>query len=194
MCASERRSARTREALREAALRLFAEHGYGETTVARIAAEAGVSHMTFFRHFPTKEDVVLQDEYDPMLEDLVRAQPRTRPALRRVRDAVMSAVPQVYAQERDVLLQRSRLLLTTPSLRSRLGESMRGSQTAFERGLSDTGDAESIALEVRVVAAACTSALATAITVWVEDGGAGHLPTLMQQAFDVLQAQGRDDD
>ncbi|WP_017609928.1 TetR family transcriptional regulator [Nocardiopsis xinjiangensis] len=186
----EQKRERTRNALREAAFRLFAEHGYEDTTVARIAAEAGVSHMTFFRYFPSKEDVVLRDDYDPVLEELIRAQPPEKPPLRRVRDAVMSAVPAVYAQERQALLLRSRLLLATPALRSRMGESLNGSQTAFERGLSDPAETDTPPLAARVVASACVAALTTAITAWVEEGGTGDLPALMDQAFDALESLG----
>jgi AcrR family transcriptional regulator len=186
----EQKRERTRNALREAAFRLFAEYGYEDTTVARIAAEAGVSHMTFFRYFPTKEDVVLRDDYDPLLEELIRAQPPEKPALRRVRDAVMSAVPAVYAREREALLLRSRLLLTTPALRSRMGESMDGSRSAFERGLSDPEAAATPPMTARVVASACTAALTTAITVWVEQDGETDLPALMDQAFDALENSG----
>lgn len=190
----EQKRQRTRNALQEAAFRLFAEHGYEDTTVARIASEAGVSHMTFFRYFPAKEDVVLQDDYDPMLEEFVRAQSRGKPPLRRVRDAVMSAVPAVYAQDRQALLLRSRLMLTTPALRSRMGESLSGSQTAFERGLSDPGEADPPSLTARVVASASVAALTAAITVWVEDGGEADLPSLMDQAFDAILAPGAQDD
>src|SRR5450432_3257165 len=60
----ERKKARTRAAIRQHALRLFREQGYAATTVDQIAAAAEVSPSTFFRYFPTKEDVVLQDDFD----------------------------------------------------------------------------------------------------------------------------------
>src|SRR6266699_428029 len=60
----ERKKARTRAAIREHALRLFREQGYSATTVDQIAEAADVSPSMFFRYFPTKEDVVLQDELD----------------------------------------------------------------------------------------------------------------------------------
>jgi AcrR family transcriptional regulator len=51
-----RKKAATKLADQEQALRLFIEKGYDATTVDEIAAAAGVSHMTFFRYFPRKEE------------------------------------------------------------------------------------------------------------------------------------------
>src|SRR5579871_1588889 len=60
----ERKKARTRASIREHALRLIREQGYDATTVDQIAEAAEISPSTFFRYFPTKEDVVLQDDFD----------------------------------------------------------------------------------------------------------------------------------
>jgi len=60
----ERKKAKTRATIREHALRLFRDQGYGATTVEQIAEAAEVSPATFYRYFPTKEDVVLQDDLD----------------------------------------------------------------------------------------------------------------------------------
>ena len=71
----ERKKARTRASLREHALRLFREQGYQATTVEQIAAAAEVSPSTFFRYFPTKEDVVLQDDMDTRMIEAFDRQP-----------------------------------------------------------------------------------------------------------------------
>src|ERR1700759_1640182 len=71
----ERKKARTRASLREHALRLFREQGYQATTVEQIAAAAEVSPSTFFRYFPTKEDLVLQDDMDTRMMAALERQP-----------------------------------------------------------------------------------------------------------------------
>src|SRR5580704_17255668 len=71
----ERKKARTRASLREHALRLFREQGYQATTVEQIAAAAEVSASTFFRYFPTKEDLVLQDDMDTRMVEALERQP-----------------------------------------------------------------------------------------------------------------------
>jgi AcrR family transcriptional regulator len=72
-----RRKLRTRRALQEAALYLFAEQGYDDTTVAQIAARAEIGLRTFFLHFPTKEAVLFNGSREafPDLYRLVVAAP-----------------------------------------------------------------------------------------------------------------------
>ncbi|GAB18444.1 putative TetR family transcriptional regulator [Gordonia effusa NBRC 100432] len=56
-----KRKERTRDAIRQQAMKLFAAQGYSKTTVEQIAEAAGVSHTTFFRYFGSKEQVVIDD-------------------------------------------------------------------------------------------------------------------------------------
>jgi AcrR family transcriptional regulator len=74
----ERKKLRTREAIAEAARRLFVERGFDGVSVAEIAREADVSEATVFNHFPRKEDLVYQ-RLEDFEDELVRAV-RDRPA------------------------------------------------------------------------------------------------------------------
>ncbi|MCC3312383.1 TetR/AcrR family transcriptional regulator [Nocardia africana] len=71
----EKHKIRTRNAIREAAMRLFAEQGYTPTTVEQIAKEADVSHTTFFRYFTSKEQVVISDDLAAEREAAIAALP-----------------------------------------------------------------------------------------------------------------------
>src|SRR2546430_1143928 len=88
----ERKKARTRASIREHALRLFREQGYQHTTVEQIAEAAEVSPSTFFRYFPTKEDVVLQDDMDIRMLEALRRQPPGLAPLAAFRAAVRQVV------------------------------------------------------------------------------------------------------
>jgi AcrR family transcriptional regulator len=179
----ERKRARTRAALQRHALRLFAERGFDATTVEQIAAAAGVSHMTFFRHFPTKEDVVVADEYDPMIETLIRAQPAHLPAIVRIREAMRIGLAEVYASDRVQLLERVRLIAKTPALRARLWDNQAATQQLLARGL-DGGEPS---LAARAVAAGCLAAITTAILDWAEQDDVEPLPDLVDRALAALQ-------
>src|SRR5690242_5897659 len=72
----ERGGPRTRAKISEVATRLFLERGFDEVTVAEVAREAGVSSVTVFKHFPRKEDLLL-DRSDDAVE-LLRAAVRDR--------------------------------------------------------------------------------------------------------------------
>ncbi|MGP4103455.1 TetR/AcrR family transcriptional regulator [Nonomuraea sp. KM90] len=80
----ERRRTETQRMIQSHAMRLFVEHGYDATTVDHVARASGVSTMTVYRHFPTKEDLVLYDQYDPLIAARVAARPADEPVVRRI--------------------------------------------------------------------------------------------------------------
>src|SRR6201991_608367 len=86
----ELRRRSTHEALRQAALKSFARKGFAKVTVTELAAEAGVTERTFFRHFPTKESVLFQD-YETQLEWLAEALAQ-RPPSESLFDAVLASM------------------------------------------------------------------------------------------------------
>jgi AcrR family transcriptional regulator len=99
-------------------MRLFHEQGYADTTVDQIAEAAEVSPSTFFRYFPTKEDVVLADDYDESMIEAFRAQPADLTPIQAIR-ATMHAIfgdlpPEALRRERE----RMQLVKDVPELRA----------------------------------------------------------------------------
>jgi AcrR family transcriptional regulator len=113
----ERKKARTRAAIQSHALRLFREQGYDATTVQQIIDEVEVSESTFFRYFPTKADVVLSDEFDPVIVAAFREQPRNFSVIQ----ALRATFAQVFAEMSDddrAQEDRMLLILSVPELRA----------------------------------------------------------------------------
>jgi AcrR family transcriptional regulator len=115
----ERKKAKTRAAIREHALRLIREQGYDATTVEQIAEAAEVSPSTFFRYFPTKEDVVLQDDMDLLWIDALRAQPSELSPIAAMRAALHEAFANMSAADIAVLRQTMDLV-AIPAVRARM--------------------------------------------------------------------------
>jgi AcrR family transcriptional regulator len=114
----ERKKARTRAAIQSHALRLFRERGYDTTTVQQIIEEVEVSESTFFRYFPTKADVVLSDEFDPVIVAAFRGQPRELSVVQALRAAFARAFAQMSDDDRAVQQDRMLLVLSVPELRA----------------------------------------------------------------------------
>jgi AcrR family transcriptional regulator len=115
----ERKKARTRASIREHALRLFREQGYHATTVEQIAAAAEVSPSTFFRYFPTKEDVVLQDDMDIRLVESLARQPSDRTPIAAVRAALREAWGSFTPAEWEEIREGERLSAAVPEIQAR---------------------------------------------------------------------------
>ena len=121
----ERKKARTRAALRDHGLRLFREQGYHATTIEQIAEAAEVSPSTFFRYFPSKEDIVLIDDLDQVLIDAFEAQPIEKSPLLAVRDAIAAVLAGLTDEDREREQQRHELMLAVPELRATMMDEFR---------------------------------------------------------------------
>ena len=115
----ERKKAMTRAAIREQALRLFREQGYDATTVEQIADAADVSPSTFFRYFPTKEDVVLQDDMELRWSAALQAQPPELSPVAALRAAMLEVFASLPEAEMALLRESMELALTVPAVRAR---------------------------------------------------------------------------
>ena len=114
----ERKKLRTRALIQKEALRLFLEKGFEATTIEEIAEAAEISPSTFFNYFPTKEEVVFQDELDPLILAAFNAQPERTHPIRALRDSMKTVFGQLTAEQDNVMRQRISLMSSTPALRS----------------------------------------------------------------------------
>jgi AcrR family transcriptional regulator len=106
--------------LQTAALELYDERGYDETTVAEIAARAGLTERTYFRHFADKREVLFHggSELGDQLAAAVAAAPPELPALDVVITAVESLAP-FFDERRAHSARRYRIIQATPELQER---------------------------------------------------------------------------
>lgn len=116
----ERKKRKTRDAIQRHALRLFDEQGFHETTVEEIAEAAEISPSTFYRYFPTKEDTVTYDAFDPVLVEAYLRQPAEFGALRAARVAIAEAYTTMPGESSRLEQVRQRLMLSIPELRGRM--------------------------------------------------------------------------
>ena len=116
----ERKKAKTRAAIQRCALRLFMEQGYETTTIEQIAEAAEVSPSTFFRYFPTKEDVALYDDLDPLMIAAFNAQPAALSPIQALRNALHEVLDQLPNETLERQSERARLIFTVPTLRMRM--------------------------------------------------------------------------
>lgn len=129
----ERKKMRTRQAIATAALRLFAERGYEETTIADIAAAADVSPRTFFSYFPSKEDVIFAEIDDRLAEvaERLRRTPGESP-METIRRSIVAVLEAIAAEHRDYGPVQVALILERPALRARALQRMTDAQDAIE--------------------------------------------------------------
>lgn len=160
----ERKKRRTKQALVEAALRLFDEKGYDSTTVAEIAAAAEVSPATFFNYFSAKDEVVFAD--DDLYDDLLRESFADRSPDESPEDLLLRTIHRLsgadtwsFPFDHELTRIRARLIATVPALRA--GALLRNAslQQRLAHALREAYPAELDALH----AAALTGALVGAI-------------------------------
>jgi AcrR family transcriptional regulator len=162
------RAAATRARLQAAALELFAAQGFEGTTVEQIAAAAGVSHMTFFRHFPTKESVVVEDPYDPLVAGAVVAQPADLPVFERVRRGMRQVMHDAPPSVDLETAARIALITTSPALRARIWDNTETTSRVVSEALVADGAPRG---ETEAAVAACLGAITATMLAWAAQDG-----------------------
>jgi len=182
----ERRRARTMRTIQGEALRLFERSGYSETTIEDIAEAADISPRTFFRYFPTKEDVVLWDEYDAVIPELLDERPVGEPPGETMRVVTRQAIEGLYRHDPERLLARYRLLFAVPAVRARFLEFARSGVAQLHAAYAERRGVQAGDLKVQMTAIAIIDAAGEALDGWQRDGGKSDLLALFDEAIDAL--------
>jgi len=162
----ERKKARTRASLREHALRLFGEQGYHATTVEQIAAAAEVSPSTFFRYFPTKEDLVLQDDMDTRMIEALERQPAGLGPVTAVRAAAQEMFASYTAADLDLIQQNMALTLSVPEVRARALDEFARTIAVMSEALAKRSGRPADDLTVRTIAGAIIGVIMSITMPW----------------------------
>jgi TetR/AcrR family transcriptional regulator, regulator of mycofactocin system len=187
----ERKKLETRQALEQAALRLFAERGYEQTTVEEIAEAADVAVRTFFRYFSSKQDVLFGDVVKDRVSRLrteLAVRPRRESPIKSIR-AVMDLLDVAGEDEEEQILARFDLLRHQPSLRTRYLDLINAMRLVVVEFVADrTGMDPRHDMYPHLLAGAAAASWDTSLTLWAESQGKLSLRDLRNDAFAALSA------
>jgi len=175
----------SRGRLAEAALALYGERGFENTTVAEIAERAGVTERTFFRHFADKREVIFGggEEFEDALVGTVTRAPESLAPLDAVAAGLESAAA-LLQERREFSRRRQAIIAASAELREReliklASLSAALAQTLRERGLP--APAASLTGEIAM------AVFRTAFERWLDDANDRDLPALMRESLEQLQ-------
>lgn len=183
----ERKKLKTRAAIHDAAMRLFAERGYNGTTIADIAGAADVSRATFFSYFASKDDVIFGDA--PQAADALAATlaelPEGMTTLAAVREWLRTLAG--WLDDERLPLQR-RLALEIPSVAARRHQIHAEFEDIIAAALVREIDAGEPELVARMTAASLVGALSTAEQAAAERTAASGQALSAQEVEHLLDA------
>ncbi len=175
-----------RKRLQRAALELFRERGYEETTAAEIAARAGVTERTFFRHFPDKREVLFDGE--AAFSEALTAAVRNAPEALGPWDTLFFAfnsVKQMFVENQPFAEPRQRVIASSPALQERAAAKTRSLITAAASALCERGLAVP---QANLAAQMGMATLSHGVAAWVNDGSidlSEHIVRAFEEARDI---------
>ena len=170
--------------LRQAALELYGEHGFDQTTVAQIAERADLTERTFYRHFTDKREVVFSGEVHRVLVRTIADAPASMTPIQAVTEA-LSAAGAVLGERRDMTRRRQAVIAANPALRQHeqikyatlaadLADALRG------RGVEPSS--------ARLAAEAGVAVFRTAFERWIGEDEERDFDQLVRDTLDELAA------
>lgn len=183
----ERKKARTRRLIQEHGLRLFREQGYDATTVQQIIDAADVSESTFFRYFPTKADVVLLDDFDPLIVSSFLAQPAELGPIPALRASFRAAFGAMSDDETATMKERTELVVTVPELRAAMLDQLASAMRVLAELIAERAGRTASDMAVRTLTGAVVG-VAVAVEFALLDDPTADLASLLDEAMGHLEA------
>jgi AcrR family transcriptional regulator len=180
----DRKKARTRDAIAEAAVALFLERGVDATTIEDIAAAADVSPRTFFRYFASKDEVVFDGfgaQIDRLLA-LLRARPADEPVFTSLRVAARQLITEVEMGSQEPLAVLA-LIHGHGGLHAAYLAHLDGVEAKVAAWAADRMGLAPGDLRPRLLAAAALAARRVATDRWLEADGSEDLAALLDDAL-----------
>jgi AcrR family transcriptional regulator len=165
----ERKKAKTRARIQHEALALFRRQGYAATTVEQIVAAAEVSESTFFRYFPTKEAVVITDDFDPLVAAAFRAQPAELGVVPAMRRAFRAVAEMLGEAELADLRERSVMIFQVPELWAASLVQLTDTMQMMAELIAERVGRDSDEWEVRALAGAMIGVMISLMPRWTEE-------------------------
>ena len=176
----------TRGRLEQAALELYGERGYEDTTVAEIAARAGLTERTFYRYFTDKREVLFwgAGALREFLVTKVDGAPASLPPIEAIAVALCGAAADIFEERREFAWRRQAIVAANPELQERELIKLASLASALadalhRRGVGDP--ASSLAAEAGI------AVFRIAFEAWVNDAGQGTLSESIRSSMDELR-------
>jgi AcrR family transcriptional regulator len=187
-----RKKERTRKAIQAAALELFARQGYEATTVEAIATMAEVSTTTFFRYFPSKEEVIFDDRH--RRRSAVRRAILEAPANEGDLQVVQAALEGAWAAstEPELVALQCRAVASASILRGRGADVAAESEATISEALGERRGLEKSDPSCRLTASVAMTVLSRTVFAWAIQGSTAPLADTIHQAFEQLMALAAD--
>jgi AcrR family transcriptional regulator len=181
----ERNRTNAKVLVQRTGLALFYEHGFDEVTVGRIADAAGMAASSVYRHFPTKEDIVLWDEHDEAIDEALTRQLKKLPPLQAMRTVFVETLGHRYDADIEFQLQRIKYIYATEQIHAAAIEADLRNRIELSDGLRHAlGRKNRDAAPI--LAGAALLAVDVAVERWQANDANKPLSVYLNGAFDAL--------
>ena len=173
--------------LMHAAMDLYGERGFDNTTVAAIAERAGLTERTFFRHFADKREVLFwgSEELEALIVTEVRAAPESAAALDAVAAALDAAAATAFEGRREQVTRRQQIIVAHPELQERELIKLQNLAGAIKAALVERGVSANAAI---LASQAGVTVFHVGFAHWVEQDDPTALPRLIDESLDDLRS------